>query len=207
MPYKNIDDKRAYQKRYRDKNSEQLKLKGWLYRLKHKDDPAYIEKSRVNSQKWRKLNPKKHSKEVGRYQKRNRELINANARKNYKVRKLDAAWISRQREFQKISRAKRREKILFYNKRRYMLSKNIPDSISMSAFLSHRALYDRCVYCNKKMDNLTADHVVPITRGGNHSIENITFACRGCNSQKSNKSLLSFLIYRKGLWEVQNAIR
>ena len=46
---------------------------------------------------------------------------------------------------------------------------------------------DLCVYCGDHADTL--DHVVPLTRGGEHSISNLVPACRPCNSSKHDKLL------------------
>lgn len=46
---------------------------------------------------------------------------------------------------------------------------------------------DLCVYCGDPADTL--DHVVPLTRGGEHSISNLVPACRPCNSSKHDKLL------------------
>lgn len=45
----------------------------------------------------------------------------------------------------------------------------------------------RCAYCGRKAD--TIDHVVPRSRGGQHSWENCVAACRACNSRKADKLL------------------
>lgn len=42
---------------------------------------------------------------------------------------------------------------------------------------------ERCLCCGGRLD-LTADHVVPLSEGGTHSIGNIQPLCRACNSQK-----------------------
>lgn len=44
-----------------------------------------------------------------------------------------------------------------------------------------------CAYCGCADQKLTADHVVPMSRGGMDSIENIVPACLPCNSSKKNK--------------------
>lgn len=41
-----------------------------------------------------------------------------------------------------------------------------------------------CAYCGKKDDNLHREHVVPLSRGGRHSIGNLLPACAGCNLSK-----------------------
>ncbi len=46
----------------------------------------------------------------------------------------------------------------------------------------------RCQYCGARGD-LTFDHVVPRSRGGVTSWENVVAACSPCNLRKANKSL------------------
>ena len=44
----------------------------------------------------------------------------------------------------------------------------------------------RCAYCGCEK-KLTMDHVVPVSRGGNHTASNIVPACLSCNSRKKTK--------------------
>ncbi len=44
-------------------------------------------------------------------------------------------------------------------------------------------LPDFCVFCFSA-DSLSVEHLVPLDRGGWHVIENLTTACRSCNSSK-----------------------
>lgn len=44
-----------------------------------------------------------------------------------------------------------------------------------------------CAYCGKpdhRADELELEHVIPISRGGNHHLSNIVPACRQCNHSK-----------------------
>ncbi len=56
--------------------------------------------------------------------------------------------------------------------------------------LSRRAVLVRdnyeCQYCGRPAENV--DHVVPRSRGGGHSWDNVVAACRSCNSRKENRS-------------------
>jgi 5-methylcytosine-specific restriction endonuclease McrA len=54
------------------------------------------------------------------------------------------------------------------------------------AALMHRDRF-RCAYCGGKAD--TVYHVVPRSRGGEHSWENCVAACSGCNHRKADKLL------------------
>jgi 5-methylcytosine-specific restriction endonuclease McrA len=58
--------------------------------------------------------------------------------------------------------------------------------------------YDhRCAYCGKKMKKIVIDHVIPLSRGGSHSINNIVPACNPCNGSKHNKPLLVWMFEKK----------
>jgi 5-methylcytosine-specific restriction endonuclease McrA len=54
------------------------------------------------------------------------------------------------------------------------------------AALMHRDRF-RCAYCGGKAD--TVDHVVPRSRGGDHSWENCVAACSTCNHRKGDRLL------------------
>ena len=55
--------------------------------------------------------------------------------------------------------------------------------------LTRRAVFARdghsCQYCGAPAENL--DHVIPRSRGGPHSWENVVASCRRCNSKKENR--------------------
>lgn len=44
-----------------------------------------------------------------------------------------------------------------------------------------------CAYCGKETKELTRDHFIPITKGGQWDATNIIPACKPCNSSKNNK--------------------
>lgn len=79
--------------------------------------------------------------------------------------------------------------------------------------LSNRTLFARdgylCMYCGKAhhASELTRDHIVPRSRGGLDSWENVVAACRRCNQFKGDRSLenlgmqLLALPYRPNLAE------
>ena len=55
--------------------------------------------------------------------------------------------------------------------------------------LSRRAVFARdghkCQYCNRAAENI--DHVMPRSRGGLHSWDNVVASCRSCNSRKEDR--------------------
>ena len=49
-----------------------------------------------------------------------------------------------------------------------------------------------CIYCRTALDfsktrNVLLDHVIPLSKGGTHSITNVVWSCATCNLKKSNK--------------------
>jgi 5-methylcytosine-specific restriction endonuclease McrA len=46
-----------------------------------------------------------------------------------------------------------------------------------------------CQYCGQRTHELTIDHVIPRSRGGGQSWENLVSACRACNHRKGGKTL------------------
>jgi 5-methylcytosine-specific restriction endonuclease McrA len=48
---------------------------------------------------------------------------------------------------------------------------------------AHNGLCMRC----QTSENISMDHIVPLSRGGNHTKENVQPLCRPCNSRKKNR--------------------
>ncbi len=49
--------------------------------------------------------------------------------------------------------------------------------------------HNRCQYCGKKFPSseLSLDHVIPISRGGKSTWENVVCSCIPCNTRKANR--------------------
>lgn len=58
--------------------------------------------------------------------------------------------------------------------------------------LTRREIFRRdgytCQYCGQQMHTLTMDHVIPRTRGGAHTWENLVSACPTCNRRKGSRT-------------------
>lgn len=52
-----------------------------------------------------------------------------------------------------------------------------------------------CIYCGVKLtkENATADHIVPISKGGNNTQINLIVCCKDCNSERGNLDFNTFI--------------
>lgn len=46
----------------------------------------------------------------------------------------------------------------------------------------------RCQYCGTKSHELTIDHIIPKSRGGSDSWDNLVSACKSCNNKKADRT-------------------
>lgn len=71
-------------------------------------------------------------------------------------------------------------------------SRNIPRSIRAAVWEKTGGF---CYWCNRAMNpfsDFTCDHVVPLSKGGETSIENLVPCCHGCNGRKGSEESLSW---------------
>jgi len=168
-------EKRAMQhKQYRERNIDKVLAREKEYREANK------EKVTNASKKWRQENPEKVKERWKAEYKKNRE---------YYLLKEKQRWINKKEELQAKNKAWREanpEKVKEY-RRKYRL--NIKDSLTLDycEFL----LTKPCTYCGGKSEVL--DHIVPLSKGGTHTFDNLTPSCEKCNNEKKAKDLETFL--------------
>ena len=58
--------------------------------------------------------------------------------------------------------------------------------------LSRRNVFKRdahtCAYCGRRSSDLTLDHVIPRSRGGHNTWDNLVSACQDCNHRKADRT-------------------
>jgi len=65
-------------------------------------------------------------------------------------------------------------------------------SYSIEELRSKFAKFDnKCVYCGDT-ETLTADHIIPLSRGGSNYIDNVVSACFACNNEKRSRTAKEF---------------
>jgi 5-methylcytosine-specific restriction endonuclease McrA len=177
---------------------------------------AHPEKVKAWIAKWRKANSERVRTYNTEYHKENREKEKVRRAKLYEENpeRKKAPLV----KYRKANRGKLREKSLKYYRanperekmRRAEYCKANPEKCVVLA-ARHRALKfantpidelltstewlailteanGHCHYCGKEA-KLTIDHVIPLSRGGKDTKNNVVAVCKHCNSSKGNKAL------------------
>jgi 5-methylcytosine-specific restriction endonuclease McrA len=56
-----------------------------------------------------------------------------------------------------------------------------------------REAWGGCAYCGAPDDALQRDCVLPISRGGRYTLDNVVPACRSCNASKCNSEVTGWM--------------
>jgi 5-methylcytosine-specific restriction endonuclease McrA len=116
-------------------------------------------------------------------------------KKNKEKTKLQvSAWREKNLEYsKKISKEwkqRNKAKVRSYRaKRNFFKNKNGLFKISEKEI--DRLLSKKCYLCGEK-DSEHIDHIIPLSRGGSHSIGNLLGACSACNLSKGAKLLIQY---------------
>jgi len=147
---------------------------------------ANQENAVIYARQWRRDNPEKtrgyHAAYKEKYPEKERIRHfekSLNYRKKYPERVRDACrkWGKNNREKVALINQRRRAKTSEF----VVLEKDIA------------SIYSRpCVRCNKT-SNITLDHIIPLSRGGAHSVGNFQPLCKSCNSSKGAKTMTEWI--------------
>lgn len=136
-----------------------------------------LEAHRLRMRSWRARNP-----ERSRQHTRNSYRRNIYARRAAKARYYLEVVKPNHRTI--AGRAKVRHQSI----RRRARLQCVPRTLTVAEWQRIKAAYNhRCAYCVLPLP-LEMDHVVPLTKGGAHSKENVVPACKSCNSSKGNRA-------------------
>lgn len=72
--------------------------------------------------------------------------------------------------------------------RLYRMIRRPPGRLSLSRKNVYRRDRYTCQYCGRTGVELTLDHVIPKSRGGKTTWENLVTACKECNTKKGNRT-------------------
>jgi 5-methylcytosine-specific restriction endonuclease McrA len=187
MPYKNPEDQRKWVRENRDKTKAANKR--WIEKdpeharelglerahRAYKKDP---EKYKKRSADFRKENPEKVKKTLNNWEKEHRE-----ERLRYK-----AEYRRTHKKIITDYRKNNPDKFKVFKQNRRAREVQADGSFTAKQWRNLCDKYsNRCLDCGRKR-KLTADHVVPLSKGGTNRISNIQPLCGSCNSKKGTKT-------------------
>lgn len=133
-----------------------------------------------NSPRFRAANHERYYKWVEENPERSREIKQTHYDKNKEQ------ILERKREYYKNNPDKWR----IHNAKRRAVVKEAETNYISDDEIS--TLYSSpCFYCGDT-DNITMEHLIPLSRGGRHSIGNIAPMCESCNKSKNDKLLVEW---------------
>ena len=86
-------------------------------------------------------------------------------------------------------------------RRRRSLKKNLLSDLTLKQWQENLLFWtDKegnvcCAYCNKMLDKITQEHIIPLSKDGEYTQKNIIPSCFNCNSSKGNKTLEEFFLW------------
>jgi hypothetical protein len=92
-----------------------------------------------------------------------------------------------------------------YSRKHFMIRARLYSGLGKGSMSPRSLMHDQrirmslpqeCMYCGDA-HSLTIDHVVPLNRGGADGGDNAVWACRRCNSSKSDKDLFAWWFERR----------
>jgi 5-methylcytosine-specific restriction endonuclease McrA len=145
---------------YTKNNKDKIKA---LRKKSYDKDP----KTRIaRSQKWANENPTK------------RKLIEATYRATHRKENQARSEAWRLKNLDKPREYKLRRRVRIQSNGQFLI---LPKEIK-------RLYASACFYCQGQQ-RIEADHLIPVSKGGRHSIGNLVPACRWCNASKGNRLL------------------
>lgn len=109
------------------------------------------------------------------------------------------------RNYYQLHKAKQSERKRIYNLKNPEVAKNasakrrsrqMKNGIYLVTSKELKSLYkSNCFYCGSN-EKIEIDHIIPISRGGSHSIGNLVPACLSCNRSKNNKLLVEWKLQK-----------
>lgn len=170
--------KATQNKAYRESHKEQYKKTKHAYYISHREEilVKVREYSTANLAKLtiaKRINANKSPENQERYRSYHRKAF--------------AKWRETHREWRVIWRKNNPHKGRQYNQTRRVREKGCKGGFTANEWSDLLDKYGhKCLRCGTT-ENITADHVVPISLGGSGFISNIQPLCRSCNSKKHNK--------------------
>lgn len=171
--------KKAYDKKYVEENKEKKYAANYAYNASHRAEKAVYDKKRREAKKDEINKAKRIYWHFGGGKEKKKE---------WSVRNYDKVY-----SYGVAGSAKRRALLGKFN-------------LSHAEFRIWKDAQPKvCTYCGTCCkDSFHVDHVIPLSKGGEHAIENLAIACPSCNFSKNNKLVEEWIKCNQELIEARD---
>jgi 5-methylcytosine-specific restriction endonuclease McrA len=90
-----------------------------------------------------------------------------------------------------------RTRTAVYSRRRKRRMARVTHDLDDAQWTALTTAWGGCAYCGSTDRRLQRDCVLPISRGGRYTLENVVPACGSCNASKCNDEVTSWLRRKK----------
>lgn len=198
MAFCSKEREREYIKAYREANKEEIAKKARAYYLKNKE---ILNKK---AKEYHSKNKEEINKKVSEYYKKNKETIRNWNIEYQKKKRQDKEYVDevnrRARENYKKRVEKNKDKALLKwrtasHKRRALVRQAISNVTLEEVNKLIEKSGNICSWCGKDIPKgqMHLDHVYPLSKGGEHTIQNLVVSCASCNHRKSDKDPSEFI--------------
>jgi CRISPR/Cas system Type II protein with McrA/HNH and RuvC-like nuclease domain len=112
------------------------------------------------------------------------------------------------RKYDNEYQANNREHARVRARKRALQQKNIGPANEFQQYRVHllEAQHEKCYFCDTPIaiDNIEIDHLIPVSRGGTNTYENLAGCCYFCNREKHNKTPSEYLLWRENNYRNYN---
>lgn len=204
---------REYQRKYREANRDQARAASRKY-VAHNREIA-----RVRAEQWRLNNPGASAMQSKRWREANRETALANSRawnlahpeavrvanERWRAKPENRSLVAERASAWRLNNPARataanrrwrdanRQAVRLMAERRRAAKQTLAAQVTVGDWERLLARHGhKCAYCGCSGVQLTQDHIVPLSKGGRHSIGNLLPACQSCNSSKGSRLLIQW---------------
>ena len=176
MPHKDPAARLAYDRAWRAARKEQLRLYNRAYREANKEHLQHLHHL---------------------YYQANKEQLDAKSKERYATKKAviiahnalyRASHLKEKHAYDTQWRKANPDKRMASQRRRRAMKAGAPlNDLTHAQWLEIQEAQDhRCHYCGQRCKGrLTQDHILPLVKGGSHTLHNVIGACRTCNVKKN----------------------
>lgn len=92
-----------------------------------------------------------------------------------------------------MKKVRSRAAVARYARRRSSRMARADNDLTAEQWGALRAAWSGCAYCGAQDVPLQKDCVLPLSRGGRYTLDNVVPACRSCNASKCNQEVTHWL--------------